>query len=71
MIPALLLTHYNPVFILLSFGFFRFFDILKPWPISHFDESMENAHGVMLDDMVAAVYAAGLLYVVQALIAAL
>ncbi len=40
----------------LAFVVFRFFDIVKPWPISYFDEKYKNGFGVMWDDIVAAVY---------------
>jgi phosphatidylglycerophosphatase A len=38
------------------FGFliFRFFDIVKPPPISYFDRRYKNGFGVMLDDLIAA-----------------
>ena len=36
--------------------FFRFFDILKPYPIGYIDKHMDNAHGVMLDDVVAGIF---------------
>lgn len=41
------------------FGFivFRFFDILKPWPISWADRKIKGGLGVMLDDILAAVCA--------------
>ncbi len=38
----------------LGFVLFRFFDILKPWPISWVDKNMKGGLGVMFDDMVAA-----------------
>lgn len=41
---------------LVAFVVFRFFDIVKPWPISYFDEKYKNGFGVMWDDIVAAVY---------------
>jgi phosphatidylglycerophosphatase A len=61
----------SPLYILAAFVMFRFFDILKPWPCCFFDKSVQNAHGVMLDDVIAGLYAAvfvfgihtGLLYV--------
>ena len=37
---------------LISFLLFRFFDILKPYPIKYFN-NMKNASGVILDDIVA------------------
>ena len=38
-----------------SFILFRFFDILKPFPISLIDRKMDNALGVMLDDAMAGI----------------
>ncbi|MCK5808501.1 phosphatidylglycerophosphatase A [bacterium] len=40
----------------LAFLSFRFFDVWKPWPASYFD-SLHSAWGIMLDDVVAGVYA--------------
>ncbi len=42
---------------LVAFGLFRFFDILKPWPIRWFDTRLKNGFGVMFDDLLAALYA--------------
>ena len=42
---------------LLSFLFFRFFDILKPFPINIFDK-MNNAFGVIFDDFLAGLFSA-------------
>lgn len=42
---------------LVAFGLFRFFDILKPWPIRFFDARLKNGFGVMFDDLLAALYA--------------
>jgi phosphatidylglycerophosphatase A len=42
---------------LIAFGLFRFFDILKPWPIRFFDVRLKNGFGVMFDDLLAALYA--------------
>jgi phosphatidylglycerophosphatase A len=39
------------------FLLFRFFDILKPPPISHFDATLKGGWGVMIDDLLAAFYA--------------
>jgi len=36
-----------------SFLLFRFFDILKPFPISYIDTNVKGATGIMLDDVVA------------------
>jgi len=42
---------------LLAFSLFRFFDIVKPQPIRHFDSHWHGGFGVMLDDLLAAGYA--------------
>jgi phosphatidylglycerophosphatase A len=42
----------------LVFVFFRVFDILKPWPIRDVDHSLKGGLGIMLDDLIAALYAA-------------
>ena len=47
---------------LLGFILFRFFDIVKLWPASYFDQSVHNAFGVMMDDVIAGIYAAVVLY---------
>jgi len=46
---------------LLAFVFFRFMDIVKPWPIRDLDHRLGGGVGIMLDDLVAALYAAVLL----------
>ena len=45
-----------------GFALFRFFDIVKIWPASYFDKSVHNAFGVMMDDVIAGIYAAIVLY---------
>lgn len=50
------------VWALAGFVLFRFFDILKPWPIRWIDKKVEGGFGIMLDDVLAAIYAGGLLH---------
>lgn len=45
----------------LAFVLFRITDIVKPWPIRDLDHRIEGGLGIMLDDLVAALYAALLL----------
>lgn len=47
-----------------AFLAFRLFDILKPWPINLVDERMKNGHGVMLDDLLAAIFSIALIQAV-------
>ena len=42
--------------IVMGFILFRFFDILKPFPIRRLGKSLEGGFGVVLDDVVAGVY---------------
>lgn len=51
----------NVYIYVLGFAFFRFFDIIKVWPASYFDQKVHTAFGVMMDDVVAGLYAALLL----------
>jgi phosphatidylglycerophosphatase A len=44
-----------------GFVLFRFFDIIKPWPISWIDKNITGGFGIMLDDVIAGVMAAGVL----------
>ena len=46
---------------ILGFLLFRAFDIVKPWPIRDLDHRLGGGLGIMLDDLVAALYAAILL----------
>ena len=39
-----------------AFALFRFFDIVKPQPIRHFESTLKNGFGVMFDDLLAAGY---------------
>lgn len=45
-----------------GFILFRVFDIVKPWPVSWADRHVKGGLGVMLDDLLAALYAAVGLY---------
>lgn len=47
----------EPLWILAAFGLFRIFDIWKPWGIRYFDQNYLKGWGVMLDDLVAGIYA--------------
>lgn len=42
---------------LVGFLLFRFFDIVKPWPVSLADKKLHGGLGIMLDDVVAGIYA--------------
>ena len=63
MIPLLAIPIYETLFpistfyyVLSSFITFRFFDILKPFPINYVDNNTDGAIGIMLDDVVAGLF---------------
>ena len=39
-----------------SFILFRLFDVLKPYPVNYVDNNIKGALGIMLDDVLAAIY---------------
>ena len=43
-------------FIIMGFFLFRFFDILKPFPIRRLEKGLKGGYGVVLDDAIAGVY---------------
>ncbi|MFQ3229726.1 phosphatidylglycerophosphatase A [Reinekea sp.] len=43
--------------ILAGFVLFRIFDILKPWPISWLDKRVHGGLGIMIDDVLAGLFA--------------
>ncbi len=48
-----------------GFFLFRVFDVLKPWPVSWLDRRVGGGFGVMIDDVAAALYAGGVLLVLD------
>lgn len=50
-----------------GFALFRLFDIWKPWPIREADHSLSGGLGIMLDDIIAGVFAAAILLAVRML----
>ena len=58
----LVICENNFLLIILSFLLFRLFDITKPWPASYFDLKIKNATGVIMDDVIAGIYAFLIIY---------
>ena len=52
------------LFVILGFFLFRFFDILKPFPIRHLEKRLKGGFGVVLDDVLAGVYANVILQII-------
>ena len=44
------------IYYVLFFILFRYFDIMKPFPVSFFDKNFKNSFGVIMDDICAGLY---------------
>ena len=53
------------IYYFLSFIFFRFFDIVKPFPVSYFDKQHKNFFGIIMDDIMAGLYTMLIIYLVS------
>lgn len=60
MVTFLLVPHASWKLLLAGLGLFRFFDIIKPFPVGR-AERLPGGWGIMLDDVLAGVYALGAL----------
>ncbi len=54
---ALTAAPHHPLAVLAAFLLFRLFDILKPFPVGWFDRHIHGGLGIMLDDVIAGLYA--------------
>ena len=61
LLPALMAPWWA---IVLGFALFRLFDVWKPWPIRYFDRHLKGGLGVMVDDVIAGIFAAFVLKLV-------
>ena len=68
---TLTLAPNHPSAWILGFLLFRLFDIFKPFPVSWFDTHVHGGLGIMLDDVVAGIYALVTLQVVWYLLSRL
>jgi phosphatidylglycerophosphatase A len=67
MLITLTLAPAHPAAWLLAFILFRIFDIFKPFPVSWLDRHIHGGLGIMLDDVMAGVYALAGLQIIWAL----
>jgi len=58
MLLTLVVVIRDPLWIMIAFFWFRIMDVWKPWPIRDVDHRMSGGLGIMLDDVLAAIYAA-------------
>ena len=72
--PLILLMYLNQnnqlsiqieIYYLISFLSFRFFDIIKPFPVNYFDQNFKNYFGIIMDDIMAGFYSIILIYLIS------
>ncbi len=72
--PIILLVYLNQekmislnieFYYILSFVLFRFFDIIKPFPVSYFDKKHKNFFGIIMDDIMAGLYSMIFIYLIS------
>ena len=72
--PLILLLYLNQTnqinisiefYYIISLLSFRFFDILKPFPVSYFDKNHKNYFGIIMDDIMAGLYSMIVVYLVS------
>ena len=64
MLVALSFVAHEIIIYLCAFFLFRLFDIWKPWPISWADKNLEGGLGILLDDLIAGLFAGGIIYAI-------
>lgn len=52
-----------------GFVLFRFFDVVKPWPVRLFDREFPGGAGIVLDDLAAGLWARGILGILMVVFA--
>ena len=57
MFVACMFINHDLISLTFAFLFFRFFDIVKPWPISWVDKNIKNGPGILIDDLLAGSFA--------------
>ena len=72
--PLILLLYLNQTnqinisiefYYIISLLSFRFFDILKPFPVNYFDKNHKNYFGIIMDDIMAGLYSMIVVYLVS------
>ena len=57
MFVACMFINHDLISLTFVFLFFRFFDVVKPWPISWIDKNIKNGPGILIDDLLAGLFA--------------
>ena len=68
MFVACMFINHDFISLVFAFLFFRFFDIVKPWPISWVDKNIKNGPGILIDDLLAGLFAGILMLTISKII---
>lgn len=58
----------NWQWLLAGFALFRLFDIAKPWPVKLADKRIAGGFGIMIDDVLAGLYALGCMHAIDGIL---
>lgn len=61
-ITLFFIPHISILWLIIAFVAFRVFDIIKPWPIRWFDQKVSGGFGIMIDDVIAAIFSSLVVY---------
>ena len=64
MLIALSFVAHDVILYFFAFLLFRLLDIFKPWPISWVDKNIKGGLGILLDDLIAGLFAGGIIFAV-------
>jgi len=64
MLIALSFIAHDAILYFFAFLLFRLLDISKPWPISWVDKNVKGGLGILLDDLIAGLFAGGIIFAV-------
>ena len=68
MFVACMFINHDFISLAFAFLFFRFFDIVKPWPISWVDKNIKNGPGILIDDLLAGLFTSILMLAISKII---
>ena len=55
-LPLIYIGQISWLWVAVAFALFRLFDVWKPWPIRVIDRQVDGGFGIMLDDLIAALF---------------
>jgi Phosphatidylglycerophosphatase A and related proteins len=58
----------SAIWIAIAFIAFRIFDMAKPWPIRWFDKRVPGGFGIMIDDVIAAIFSSATVWILAQII---